>query len=47
MFKNIIFEKIKESFNDYKFILENINDYYNEDNIWEFKILGRNGFIKF
>ena len=40
-------EKIKESFNDYKFILENINDYYNEDNISEFKILGENGFIKF
>ena len=40
-------EKIKESFNDYKFILENINDYYNEDNISEFKILGENGFINF
>ncbi len=40
-------EKIKEWFNDYKFILEHIKDYFNEDKISDFKFFGENGFIKF
>ncbi len=40
-------EIIEEWFNDYKFILKNINDYFNENNTSDFKIFGENGFINF
>lgn len=40
-------EIIEEWFNDYKFILKNINDYFNENNTSDFKFFGENGFINF